>query len=153
MRDLPDPRAHHVVCGALVRDGRILLAHRSASKAWYPDVWDFPGGHVEPGETSRAGLVRELREELNVRVPTPSTGAVLTLQRAGLLLEIWRIDDWEGAIVNAAPEEHDALRWFSPTEAQSLNLADSRYLALIDSLTDSPGRSSRAAPVGIPATP
>ena len=34
---------------ALLRDGnRVLLCHRSPRRRWYPDVWDLPGGHVEP---------------------------------------------------------------------------------------------------------
>jgi 8-oxo-dGTP diphosphatase len=127
-----DPPPHHVVCGALVRDGRILLAHRSPAKAWYPNVWDFPGGHVEPGETSREALVRELREELGVRVTPPAAGTLLTIRRDDLLLEIWRFDEWAGEITNAAPEEHDALGWFGGAEAQSLELADPQYPALIE---------------------
>ena len=45
--------------GAIMRDRRILLS-RFVSDAF----WALPGGRVEAGETSRRGLVRELREEL-----------------------------------------------------------------------------------------
>ena len=40
-----------VVVGALVRDGRVLLAHRRPDKRAYPDVWDLPGGVMEDGES------------------------------------------------------------------------------------------------------
>lgn len=50
---------HRVVCAALVRDGRVLLGHRSPGRRSYPDVWDLPGGHVDGGETPAAALVRE----------------------------------------------------------------------------------------------
>nr|WP_305233835.1 NUDIX domain-containing protein [uncultured Faecalibaculum sp.] len=38
-----------VVCGALVKDGRVLIARRVSDVAdgWY----EFPGGKIEPGET------------------------------------------------------------------------------------------------------
>jgi hypothetical protein len=42
---------HKVVVGALVREGRVLLVHRSPNKHAYPDVWDLPGGLIEAGES------------------------------------------------------------------------------------------------------
>ena len=39
-----------LVAGVLVRGAEVLLGHRSPHRRWYPDVWDLPGGHVEPGE-------------------------------------------------------------------------------------------------------
>lgn len=56
--------APHVVAGVLVRGAEVLLGHRSPDRRWYPDVCDFPGGHVEPGEDERAALDRELCEEV-----------------------------------------------------------------------------------------
>ncbi|AEY90762.1 hypothetical protein SHJG_5495 [Streptomyces hygroscopicus subsp. jinggangensis 5008] len=42
-------------------DGYVLLIERR----WDPfkDQWALPGGHVDPGETSRDGAARELAEE------------------------------------------------------------------------------------------
>jgi 8-oxo-dGTP diphosphatase len=55
---------HLVVAATLHSDDRILLCHRSPTRRWFPDVWDFPGGHVEPGEAPLQALARELLEEL-----------------------------------------------------------------------------------------
>jgi 8-oxo-dGTP diphosphatase len=55
-----------IVNAALVREGRVLLVHRSPSRHVYPDVWDLPGGHVETGETELAALAREMHEELGI---------------------------------------------------------------------------------------
>jgi len=46
-------------------DGRVLLCQRSAERS-YPLEWEFPGGKVEPGESSGDALARELREELGI---------------------------------------------------------------------------------------
>jgi 8-oxo-dGTP diphosphatase len=57
-------RERKLVVAALVREGgRILLSRRRADQAM-PNLWEFPGGKVEPGEHPEAALIRELREEL-----------------------------------------------------------------------------------------
>jgi len=48
-------------------DRRILLAERPAGKAM-AELWEFPGGKVEPGELPEAALIRELHEELGIEV-------------------------------------------------------------------------------------
>ena len=54
----------HVAAAVIERaDGQFLLGQRAAD-TFYPGYWEFPGGKVEPGETAREALVRELREEL-----------------------------------------------------------------------------------------
>ncbi|GAB3589464.1 8-oxo-dGTP diphosphatase MutT [Angustibacter peucedani] len=107
---------HQVVLGALVRDGRVLLAHRRPDKHAYPDVWDLPGGVVEPGETELDALVRELHEELGVTVDasTVSHLCAFVVQPGDepVRLSAWLVRDWQGTPANVAPEEHDDLRWF-----------------------------------------
>jgi len=57
-------RERKLVVAALVREqGRILMSRRRADQAM-PNLWEFPGGKVEPGEHPEAALVRELREEV-----------------------------------------------------------------------------------------
>jgi hypothetical protein len=53
-----------MVAMVLLQDDRMLLCHRSPSRRWYPDVWNFPGGHVEPGERPEGALRRDIAEEL-----------------------------------------------------------------------------------------
>jgi 8-oxo-dGTP diphosphatase len=57
-------RERKLVVAALVRQGgRILVSRRRADQAM-PNLWEFPGGKVEPGEHPEAALIRELREEV-----------------------------------------------------------------------------------------
>lgn len=56
-----------VVAGLVIRNGRVLIAQRTAAQAM-PLQWEFPGGKVEPGEDPPSALVRELREELAIEV-------------------------------------------------------------------------------------
>lgn len=114
----------------------MLLCHRTPTRAWFPNVWDLPGGHIERVESPRAALVRELREELAVEVAESAVPLRPRWQlvETGLQLSVWRIDTWLGEPVNAAPDEHDEIGWFSLTGALALTLAHPGYPALLREL-------------------
>jgi 8-oxo-dGTP diphosphatase len=59
------PLEIQVAAAVIERDGRILIGQRKRGSR-HPLKWEFPGGKVEPGETPRDALVRELREELAI---------------------------------------------------------------------------------------
>jgi 8-oxo-dGTP diphosphatase len=100
-----------VVGAAIVREGRLLAARRSAPPA-VAGGWEFPGGKVEPGESEVDALVRECREELGVEV---RIGALLgTVTPAEFVLRVYR-----AALVAGEPrplQDHDELRWLAAHE-------------------------------------
>ncbi len=96
-----------VVGAAVLREGRVLAARRTAPPA-AAGRWEVPGGKVEPGEPPAAAVARELVEELGVDVEV--TGWLPGRVPVG--------DDLELAVATAVlvggePEvrEHDLLRW------------------------------------------
>ena len=54
-------------CALIDVDGCVLLAKRPPGRP-LAGLWEFPGGKVEPGETPEAALIRELEEELGIRL-------------------------------------------------------------------------------------
>lgn len=101
-----------VVAAALFDDeGRILLAQRPVGKQ-LAGLWEFPGGKLEPGETPEAALVRELEEELSIRVNEsvlePMTFASFTYPTFHLLMPLYGCKKWSGSI---QPREGQAVAW------------------------------------------
>lgn len=122
---------HRIACALLIQDHRVFLAHRTPTKTWYPNVWDLPGGHIKQHETPAEALVREVREELGVNVETPAGSPLLHLHLPTMEMWIWRVDEWRGEVTNGAPEEHDAIGWFTVAETQQLTLASESYRELL----------------------
>ena len=60
---------HYTVVAAVIEDGqgRVLITRRP-SKGLLGGLWEFPGGKVEEGEQMAAGLMREIREELDAAI-------------------------------------------------------------------------------------
>ena len=53
-----------VLTGILRDEDLFLIVKRSEDDNLYPGAWEFPGGHLEVGETLKEGLKRELAEEI-----------------------------------------------------------------------------------------
>jgi len=124
------PEQHVVVTAALRRDGRVLLAHRSPGRAFYPDAWDLPGGHVEPGEEPREALARELGEELGIDASVCGEPAG-RLVADDLVMDVWVVERWRGAVTNRAPDEHDDLAWCGADDLDGKALAHRDLGALL----------------------
>jgi 8-oxo-dGTP diphosphatase len=126
----------HVVGGLLVDGDRVLLGHRSPTRRWYPDVWDLPGGHVEPGERVRDALVREIDEEVGVAVVTAHEHDQVRVRVPGeeeVVIDVWLVTAWTGTPANRCPDEHDELRWFTAGEVPEAELAHPSLVGLIRS--------------------
>lgn len=62
------PVPHYTVTAAVIRrDGQVLLAQRPP-QGLLGNLWEFPGGKVEPGESLEDALQREIDEELTASV-------------------------------------------------------------------------------------
>ncbi|SEF85347.1 8-oxo-dGTP diphosphatase [Eubacterium ruminantium] len=55
------------VVAAVIRHGNKIFATQRGYGD-FKDMWEFPGGKIEPGEDPRSALVREIKEELDTEI-------------------------------------------------------------------------------------
>ncbi|WP_231444674.1 (deoxy)nucleoside triphosphate pyrophosphohydrolase [Brevibacterium zhoupengii] len=110
------------VVGAVVVDrGKILSAQRSESMS-LPGMWEFPGGKIEPGETPRAALVREMQEEL---LCTVEIGDEVATTRYEYDFGFVTLTTFYAILVDGEPQltEHSEIRWIDAADLNSVEWA------------------------------
>lgn len=112
-----------VVAAALIDSrGRVLLQRRPPGKHM-ANLWEFPGGKIEPGETPEAALARELAEELAITIDpanaSPVTFASAAAGERHLLLLLYLIRAWQG---EPQALEASALAWVDPAAMAALDM-------------------------------
>jgi 8-oxo-dGTP diphosphatase len=103
----------------LPSDGsRFLVQQRLPGKA-HANLWEFPGGKVEPGESDEAALVRECQEELGVTVKAGRRvwGTEHAYPELFVQLELWSATLVEG---EPQPLGAQALAFCTPKQMQAL---------------------------------
>jgi 8-oxo-dGTP diphosphatase len=117
-----------VVAGVALRDGLFLAALRPEGTP-YAGFWEFPGGKVEPGETDREALRREIREELGVEAEIGEEVARGVHEYPEKIVELhfYRILELKGepAAIGVA-----SIRWVDPVEAERAEFleGDAKFL-------------------------
>ena len=100
-----------VACALIDADGRVLLAKRPPGKP-LAELWEFPGGKVELGETPEAALIRELQEELGIKIAgkclAPLTFASHSYETFHLLMPLYVCRRWDGELT---PRQGQELKW------------------------------------------
>ena len=119
-------RERKLVVAALVREeGRILMSRRRADQAM-PNLWEFPGGKVEPGEHPEAALTRELREELGCSVAVEGIQEVVFHAYPDfdlyMLVYASRITGGRPSAIEVAE-----IAWVEPARLPSLDLLPADY--------------------------
>lgn len=121
-------RVIDVSAGLIFRDGTLLITQRHASDH-LGGLWEFPGGKREPGESFEQCLVRELEEELGIRV---EVGAELEDLTHAYPEKRVRLKFFKCRLLSGEPRPLGCsqLRWVAPAELERYDFpeADARLL-------------------------
>ncbi|GAA1136477.1 (deoxy)nucleoside triphosphate pyrophosphohydrolase [Nesterenkonia lutea] len=111
----------NVVGAVIVDDGKVLCAQRGPAGS-LPDLWEFPGGKVETGETPREALQREITEELECTV---AVGDRITTTTYEYDFGIVTLTTFFCELTAGTPRltEHAEVVWLKPEDLDELEWA------------------------------
>lgn len=106
------------VSAAIIVDGdRILATERGYGD--FKDLWEFPGGKREEGESGEETIVREIREELSATIAVDRSLCTIEHQYESFHLTmdcfLCHVIDGEISI-----EEHEAMKWLTAESLMSV---------------------------------
>ena len=125
-----------VAVGIILNNGQVLVCQRKRTVS-YPLKWEFPGGKIEPGETARDALIRELYEELAVKaVPDDillthewayRNGSQSPDQDGRFRVTYFTVRSYTGVPVNKAFED---IRWVTLVALQNMDILEGNHEAV-----------------------
>ena len=95
-----------------------------------PTSGTCPVGTWSPGKCLARHLLENFERSWASTSRRPSGPPVQEVRGDTFDMQIWLIEAWTGSPVNAAPDEHDAIAWFTEDALGELSLAHDSYLAM-----------------------
>ena len=116
---------------AVIEDGgRIFATQRGYGE--FKDMWEFPGGKVEAGESREEALRREIREELDTEIAVGKLLCTVEYDYPSfhLTMHCYLCSVVSGALVL---KEHESARWLPAEALESVDWlpADLQILPII----------------------
>lgn len=119
---MSETKKEHSAGGVIREEAGVLLIRMRNLKG--EEVWTFPKGHLEPGETPEAAALREVAEETGweCEITGPLYTARYSFTRAGVPVEkdvVWFLMRRAGGDgMPRTPDEVLDVRWFPLDEAE-----------------------------------
>lgn len=107
-----------VVAAIIQKENKILATKRGYGE--FINMWEFPGGKIESGETKKQALVREIKEELNIEINVDKFALDIEYQYPNfyLFMSCFMCSIKEGSIELL---EHNDGKWITKKELNTLN--------------------------------
>lgn len=107
-----------VVAAVIEEKGKVLCALRSAGMS-IPNVWEFPGGKVEKGESLQKALEREIEEELGCTIEAGNIFHDHTHEYEAAVVQLIAL---KAELTAGSPKarEHEEILWLPKESLSSL---------------------------------
>lgn len=119
-----------VVAAIICKDNRIFATQCGYGE--FKGQWEFPGGKVEPGETSEEALVREIKEELDTEIAVAKYIHTVEYDYPTFHLSM-RCYLCKIVVGKLVLKEHESAKWLTKDNIDSLNWlpADQELIPII----------------------
>ncbi|WP_295120819.1 (deoxy)nucleoside triphosphate pyrophosphohydrolase [uncultured Chitinophaga sp.] len=124
----------NVTCAIVLKEGRVLAAQRSENMS-VPLKWEFPGGKIIEGESEEECIMREVYEELNLKIVIRDKlgNSLFNYGNFTVILTPFVVDYVESEIILY---EHRQIGWFTRNELKELDWAPAD-IAILDEFLNS----------------
>ena len=113
---------------ALINDNNEVLISLRQNRIEYDGYWEYPGGKVDNSETLEMGLIREIKEEINLEISknciAPLTFAVDQHEVSQTILFLYICRKWEGSITSLLDQR---LEWVKPIDLAQYKMPASNH--------------------------
>jgi 8-oxo-dGTP diphosphatase len=108
-----------VVAAIIENDQNEILCALRSPKMAIPNMWEFPGGKVEPDEDIFSALKREIQEELHCEIETKEIHNDIVHEYETFIINLIAI---KSKIISGTPTptEHSKLIWLKRENLDSL---------------------------------
>ncbi|MDB4023313.1 (deoxy)nucleoside triphosphate pyrophosphohydrolase [Pelagibacteraceae bacterium] len=109
----------------LLKKKKILITKRPAGKP-FSNYWEFPGGKLEKGESFYDAIIRELEEELGIKVKSEDLSIIDNVSysyelNSIVVMAVFYIRNWTG-IVKA--KEGQQIQWLTATDLHKVKFLE-----------------------------
>ena len=112
-------------CCILLQKNKILTTKRPVGKPFF-NYWEFPGGKLEKGENFYDAIIRELEEELGIKVKSEDLSIIDNVSHSYelnsiVVMAVFYIRNWTG-IVKA--KEGQQIQWLTATDLHQVKFLE-----------------------------
>lgn len=120
--DITMKKVVHVVGAVIENDKKEIFCAQRGPKMSLANLWEFPGGKIEIGETKESALIREIQEEFNCEISVSTLVEDTTYDYGDFIV---RLETFSAKLVRGEPilSEHSDSKWLSKEKLHLLNWA------------------------------